>query len=356
MKTPILITVCLVLVSLFGYSQPPAPDFMITDSEGNPHELYADYLDEGKTVVLKIFFTFCPPCNAIAPSTQTLYEEWNAGTGDVEFISLSILPSDTDSDVNVYKNNHGITYPGAGGEGNSVAASAPYTDGTYGFFLGTPTFVVIAPDGTVNYNPRGSTQSATIDSVSAAIAATGALRYVEYTGGGQVTTVDGEGMSAVKLFVEGQQDTFYTDATGMYNFTTLLVVDSTYRIVAERDTNDTNGISTNDLRTISQHILGVDTLTGASMIAADANRSSSISVVDIIRLRSKVLGITNVLVDQPSWIFLNADYTFSNPEIPFDEVYNGPATILEFDASRTAPLNFSGIKIGDVNHSALPDF
>ncbi|MBK9106499.1 MAG: redoxin domain-containing protein [Saprospiraceae bacterium] len=44
-----------------------APDFTVTDIHGQVHHLYADYLNQGKTVVIKIFFTTCPPCNSIAP-------------------------------------------------------------------------------------------------------------------------------------------------------------------------------------------------------------------------------------------------------------------------------------------------
>lgn len=354
MKTPIP-TLLLLLLGLAGYSQ-PAPDFSITDSEGNPHELYGDYLDEGKTVVLKIFFTFCPPCNTIAPSTQTLYEAWGAGEGDVEFISLSTRANDSDTNVNTYKNTHSLTYPGAGGEGNSVAASAPYTNGTYGFFLGTPTFVVISPDGSVDYDPRGSGLAATIDSVDAAIAATGASRFADFSGGGRITTVDGDGLVQVKLYLEGRNDTLYTDDEGYFSLEASLPVDATHRLVATRDVNDPNGISTNDLILISQHLLGVNTLSGSALIAADANRSSSISIIDLIRLQRFVLGISDTLQDQPSWVFLNPNYTFDKPELPFEEVYDGSASRLEFDVYRTAPLNLQAIKIGDVNHSADPDF
>ncbi|NBC06549.1 MAG: redoxin domain-containing protein [Bacteroidetes bacterium] len=356
MKTPIPILL-LCLFSLAGYSQAPAPDFLITDSEGQPHELYADYLDEGKTVVLKLFFTFCPPCNAMAPSTQTLYEEWGEGDGDVEFISLSIMANDSDTDVNSYKNTHGLSYPGAGGEGNSIAASNPYTNGNYGFFLGTPTFVVISPDGTVNYDPRGSGMAATIDSVDAAIAATGASRFTDFTGSGRVTTVDGEGMAQVRLYLEGRSDTLYTDDEGYFMFETSLPIDQPQRLVATRDVNDDgNGISTNDLILIAQHILGVSALNGSELIAADANRSGNISIVDLIRLQRFVLGINDSLQDQPSWIFLDADYNFDQPNQPFDEVYGGAASLLEFDTDRTTPMNLRGIKIGDVNHSADPNF
>jgi AhpC/TSA family len=38
-----------------------APDFMLTDIDGNSHHLY-DYLDEGKTVYIDCFAAHCPSC------------------------------------------------------------------------------------------------------------------------------------------------------------------------------------------------------------------------------------------------------------------------------------------------------
>ncbi len=147
---------------------------MVTDSWGNTHQLYEDYLDQGKTVVIKVFYVACPPCNAIAPFLEPLYQSWGAGQADVQFIELSILQSDSDSKINVYKNTHSTTFPACGGEGESVSAVAPYKSGMFGIYTGTPTFVVIAPDKTVNYDVTGINIQTTIEALDAAIEATGA--------------------------------------------------------------------------------------------------------------------------------------------------------------------------------------
>lgn len=163
----------LLLVWMKGDAQ-TAPDFTVTDSWGNNHNLYDDYLEQGKTVVLKIFYVACPPCNTIAPHLEPLYQDWGGGQGDVQFIELSIKQNDSNAQVNTYKTTHGTTFPAAGGQGNSVAATIPYTNGSFGPWTGTPTFIVIAPDGSLEYDVYGSNIQGTITALDAAIAATGA--------------------------------------------------------------------------------------------------------------------------------------------------------------------------------------
>lgn len=166
----------------FSMSAQVAPNFTVTDSWGNIHRLYEDYLDQGVTVVIKVFYVACPPCNAIAPHLEPLYQSWGGGDADVQFIELSIKQTDTDALVNGYKNNHQTTYPASGGQGGSVAAVTPYTSGMFGVYTGTPTFVVIAPDKTVNYDVSGFNIQGTIDAIDAAIEATGALGEITSTG------------------------------------------------------------------------------------------------------------------------------------------------------------------------------
>jgi thiol-disulfide isomerase/thioredoxin len=166
----------LVLICTHRASGQLAPDFTITDSDGQPHSLYAGYLNQGKTVLIEVFFTTCPPCNSIAPYMEPLYQEWGAGNHDVEFFDLSNKSFDSNTAVNNYKTNHGHTYPAAGSAGGSLAAVAPYEAGMFGPFTGTPTFIVIAPDGSVQYDVFGSGNAGTIEAIDAAIALTGATK------------------------------------------------------------------------------------------------------------------------------------------------------------------------------------
>ncbi|WP_282781895.1 redoxin family protein [Phaeodactylibacter xiamenensis] len=356
MRTYLLAT-CLFLFSYPVLLAQPAPDFNITDSQGNSHQLYADYLDQGKTVVLKLFFTSCPPCNAIASATEQLNQEWGGGSNDVVFISLSILGNDTDNQVNNYKANHGITYPGASPAGGSLAATAPYQNGTYGFFLGTPTFVVIAPDGTVDYDPRGPNQSATLMEVDAAIEATGAQRpLVSLANNGSAVDPQNDGVAGMSLEItELDSIVAQTNSTGSYSFNLQVMPGQSYTLRATKDINPTNGVSTLDLILLSQHILGVQPITDPErLLAADANRSGGVSLLDQIRIRKLILSIDSDFGEQPSWIVIPADYDFQNPEDPFDEVYNGNLNQAILTPGSLQSLQWKAIKVGDLNLDANP--
>lgn len=120
-----------------------------------------------------------------------------------------------------------------------------------------------------------------------------------------------------------------------------------------RNDDVTNGVSTGDLLLIQQHILGVATLDSPyKWIAADANRSGSISALDQIVLRKAILGISETFDNNTSWRFVLADYEFTS-ENPLSE--NFPETIIVYNAlSQDMALRFVGIKIGDVNNDVDP--
>ncbi|MGI9161104.1 MAG: hypothetical protein ACR2K1_15260, partial [Saprospiraceae bacterium] len=121
-----------------------------------------------------------------------------------------------------------------------------------------------------------------------------------------------------------------------------------------RNDNPTNGLTTFDLVLVSRHILGLDTLESPyKLIAADANRSGSVTTYDIVELRKLILGVSSSLPNNTSWRFVPADYTFSNPQVPFLD--NFPEQIqLQTSDSDLVAQDFIGIKVGDMNDSADP--
>jgi len=161
------IAVFLFLFSMGSLYGQQAPDFTITDSDGIVHNLYEDHLDQGQTVVLKLFFTTCPPCLQTLPWVKDKYVQWGSGQYDVEFIEISTQAFDSNEDVADYRAQKGVLYPGVGSDGGSLEVAATYKSGDYGPYYGTPTFVIIAPDGTV-------TMEINYDNFDEKLAATGA--------------------------------------------------------------------------------------------------------------------------------------------------------------------------------------
>jgi hypothetical protein len=87
------------------------------------------------------------------------------------------------------------------------------------------------------------------------------------------------------------------------------------------------------------------------MIAADANKSNSITTFDIVEFRKLIQGLYQALPNNKSWRFIPKSYVFPNPLFPFAPQFpeniplgNIPPTGFDGD--------FVGLKIGDVNYSA----
>ena len=119
-----------------------------------------------------------------------------------------------------------------------------------------------------------------------------------------------------------------------------------------KDINHLNGVSTFDMVLIVRHILGVQLLPSPyKMIAADANRSGSISIIDLIELRKLIIGMDSTFSDNTSWRFIDSSFVFPNPMNPWETAFPEICIINTIDEDITK--NYIGIKIGDVNGSAV---
>jgi len=144
-----------------------------------------------------------------------------------------------------------------------------------------------------------------------------------------------------------------TNDKGEYMFSKGLPFTSNSTVTPTNDQSPLNGVSTYDLVLISKHILGLEPLsTPYKMIAADANKSGSITTFDIVEIRKMILGIYTDLPNNTSWRFVDKSFSFPEPTNPFKTVFPENKTFASIAMSMLGE-DFVSVKIGDVNGSAV---
>ena len=126
------------------------------------------------------------------------------------------------------------------------------------------------------------------------------------------------------------------------------------------------GLTTYDLVCIKKHILGIEPLSnGYDIIAADANRSSSITTFDIVEFRKLILGIYQKLpMHESPWIFV-PEYIPQNYQAQFDvnpfsidiDINNQNVSYPQYSSATwqydilppaSGQRGYDGIKLGDI--------
>jgi len=82
----------------------PMSNFALTDVHGNQVKL-SDY--QGKVVLVNVWATWCPPCQAEMPDLQAYY----AANREKGFVVLAIDAGDQRSEVLSFANEYGLTFP-----------------------------------------------------------------------------------------------------------------------------------------------------------------------------------------------------------------------------------------------------
>ncbi|MCB9081451.1 MAG: T9SS type A sorting domain-containing protein [Lewinellaceae bacterium] len=144
---------------------------------------------------------------------------------------------------------------------------------------------------------------------------------------------------------------YATGVAGQYLFNGL-TAGADYTVTPKLNKGFLNGVSTFDLVLLQKHILNVQPLTSPyKLIAADANRSGTITTLDMIQLRKLILNIDRELANNTSWRFVDAAFTFPNPANPWQTPFPEVKNINNLTGEQRA--NFVGIKIGDLNGNAV---
>lgn len=325
----------------FGFNSIAAQNtmhnFNVTDTEGHMHRLYEDYSDKGKVVVIKFFFTTCPPCISNAPHWQQKYVQWGSGNQDVEFFSATILTSDNNPQVNNFENTYNQTMKGISNEGNASSIVSPFRNGVYGSWYGTPSFAVIAPDKKLYYPVFFEDLDATIN--LAKNTTTTAVTTVNV----QLTTnsldiPDGH----IKLFIKPKNAIspkieIQKNTSGQYTFTypsaTFPEMNEPEVIMESFGPAYTTKVSASDILAIQKHILQLQLLTPSyKLVAADVNGDNKITASDLLNIRKVILQLS------PSF----PNNTPSYKAIPASQT-------LSVSPGNTIPVNFTIVKMGNVN-------
>lgn len=132
-------------VSILGQ---PFPDFTATDTEGSTFTL-SEALKEKKLVLINLWATWCPPCQAEFPFLNEAYLQ---RADDVAVIALSIEPDDTLDIIAQYKKQLDLSLPMGRDEDLALAG---YVDLYY-----IPTTVIVDRFGNACFMDSGMFTSA----------------------------------------------------------------------------------------------------------------------------------------------------------------------------------------------------
>ncbi|MAT55904.1 MAG: hypothetical protein CMN32_15635 [Saprospirales bacterium] len=171
---------------------------------------------------------------------------------------------------------------------------------------------------------------------------------------GEVESMMGEKMPQVPVHLDNMGLMNYTGNVGDFEFFDL-TPNGAYTVKPEKNDDTNNGVTTYDLVIIGRHVLNVSLITDPyKLIAADINNNGSVTTADIVELRKLILNIYHEFPNNTSWRFIPKSYVFPNPANPFnppfpEQLYINSLSQDVYDA------NFIGVKIGDLNGSAIAD-
>lgn len=171
---------------------------------------------------------------------------------------------------------------------------------------------------------------------------------------GAIETENGKAIENVNIELKGLYDKdMSTPNSGKFAFADLPVT-GFYTLKPEKNNQNINGVTTYDLVMISKHILGITPLkTPYQWIAADVNQSGTIATSDIVELRKMILGLQNSFSKNKSWRFIDKNYQFSTLTNALNQAFPEEVELKGLNLTNANKADFIGVKIGDVNASAL---
>ncbi|TNE58205.1 MAG: hypothetical protein EP344_10320 [Bacteroidetes bacterium] len=177
---------------------------------------------------------------------------------------------------------------------------------------------------------------------------------------GLVQTENDDGVEEVTVALDGVHPALpsigifgLSDPLGTFRFSNALPFGFNLTLTPSKDNDPLNGVSTFDLVLINQHILGISLLNSPyKRIAADVNKSGSISTFDVLELRKLILGVYTEFPNNTSWRFIDKTYQFPDPVNPFSQPFPEFRKIPNLFTNMYQE-DFVAVKVGDVNGNAV---
>jgi hypothetical protein len=174
----------------------------------------------------------------------------------------------------------------------------------------------------------------------------------EITLAGTIERSNGSGVEGVRVQLSGDAElTTLTDAQGHYSFS---VMPGSYSVFPCAGGVLQEGLTTFDLALISGHILDAIPLSSPyQIIAADINNDWLVNDLDLLILREQIFGQSSGLEQNSVWRFIDSDYSFPEPDNPFSMPFPERIELADVTENELI-LDFTAIKIGDINNTATP--
>ncbi len=167
---------------------------------------------------------------------------------------------------------------------------------------------------------------------------------------GNISRETGAAVPDVEVRVSNNLSSSLTNNLGNYDVQKL-AIGNDYEITPSLNTLFLENVSTFDIVLINRHILGNRLLDSPyKLIAADVNRSNSITVFDLVLIQRAILGLNTAFPNNESWRFIPKSYVFPDPTDPFANPFPESINLVNL-TNILEGLDFIGVKVADVSYT-----
>lgn len=211
----------------------------------------------------------------------------------------------------------------------------------------------VQPDGTLGGRNRGVCQTYILVQENQNLC--GGAASILGSLAGVIQTEDHRALKAVPVMLINDDSSMQmTNNEGIYNFDSLKMYKH-YRVTPSFNENPLAGITIADIVALQKHLLNVELIQSPyRLIAADVDRSNTVTTADLVELRKLLLGVTTHFSNNTSWRFVDAQYVFPDKNNPWSAVFPESIEIAEMTET-ISNGNFIALKVGDVNGSVMAD-